>query len=69
MSLSEKDQISNQNLAITANLVDLAASIVSEVAGNDISNALNGQQVSGTHMRELCAARAKLALTKLAGGV
>jgi hypothetical protein len=69
MSLNEKDQISNQNLAVTANLVDLAASIVQGVAGNDISNAINGQFVSGGHLRELCAARLQLTLTQQLGGV
>lgn len=69
MSLSEKDQIRNQNLGPLANLTDLVAGVVIRIAGNEISNSLDGKLVSGAHMRQLVAARVNQAVAQKTGAV
>ncbi len=69
MSTEIQDQVCNQNLAVVANLTDLSSAIVQAVAGNEISNSLGGEQVSGAHMRQLMTAQIGLALAKRTGGL
>lgn len=69
MSLSEKDQIRNQNLGPLANLTDLVAGVVISIAGNEISNSLDGKLVTGAHMRQLVAARLNQAVAQKTGAV
>ncbi len=69
MGQYSKDQIRDQNLAVLANLTDLAAGIIMEVAGNEISNQLNGQLISGARVRELVVAKTQAVLSKQTGGV
>lgn len=68
MTISFQEEVRNQNLAVTANLTDLAATIITSVAGNEISNSLGGELVTGAHMRQLTAAQINLALAKKCGG-
>lgn len=68
MAQSQLDQVRNQNLAVLANLTDLAAGIVMEVSGNEISNSLNGQLVSGAHLRELVIAKVRATMARQPGG-
>lgn len=67
MQIPVQEQIRNQNLAVASTLTDLASTIVLAVAGNEISNTLGGELVTGTHMRQLVAARMQLALTQRGG--
>ncbi|MDH2154277.1 hypothetical protein [Stenotrophomonas sp. GD03657] len=69
MSTELQDQVRNQNLAVVANLTDLTSAIVQAVAGNEISNSLGGELVSGAHMRQLATAQIGLALAKQTGGL
>ncbi len=68
MSQSQLDRVRHQNLAVIANLTDLAAGIVSEVAGNEISNRLNGEMVTGSSLRELVVAKVRTTLAQQTGG-
>ena len=68
MSQPQLDRVRNQNLAVIANLTDLAAGIVSEVAGNEISNRLNGELVTGSSLRELVVAKVRTSLAQQTGG-
>ncbi len=62
------DQTRDQNLAVAANLTDLAATILTEVSGNEISNTIGGEPIGGQALRDMLAAKVGVALTKQSGG-
>lgn len=65
---SNLDQVRNQNLAILANLTDLAAGVLLDISGNEISNTMGGERIGGNALREMIAAKAGVALTQKTGG-
>lgn len=67
MSNTIKEQVVNTNLTVLSNLVALGAGAVLEIAGNDVSNQINGQDITLPVIELAVAARLRAALAPQTG--
>ncbi len=67
MNIDNQNALRDSNLAVLANVVELASQIVMNVAGNDIANTLGGQPVTPAYLHEAVAARVQANLTPFTG--
>ena len=59
-----KQQRVEKSLVALANATELASSIITEIAGNDISNSINGSTITRNAARTLIQSRFKQALER-----
>ena len=63
-----KTQLQNDNLAVLANAVELGSRVILDIAGNEISSAIGGQEITLAQINNALAARLKAALAPVTGG-
>jgi hypothetical protein len=62
MSLNRDQLALENNLMVLSNVTELAASVVTRIAGNNAANTLEGKPVSPAQLRQAVAARVQSAL-------
>ncbi len=62
-----ESQVLDQNLPVLANAVALVAGSINQIAGNDMSNALDGERVTPDAMEQLVAAKLQAKLAPMVG--
>lgn len=60
--------ITDSNLAVCINAVELVSGVVLNIAGNDIANTIDGKLVTPAYLSEAVAARINARLTPTTGG-
>ncbi len=63
-----KTQVLNENLAVLSNAVELGSRAILEIAGNEVSNAINGEEITLSQVQNALTARLKAALAPVTGG-
>lgn len=61
------DKITEANLNTLANANELAMNIIMNVAGEEVSNSINGEQVRPADLRDAISAKMQNVLTKKTG--
>lgn len=65
--LDVKTQVENENLSILANAVEFGSRTILEIAGNEVSNAINGEEISLPQANNVMMARLKANLVPVTG--
>jgi hypothetical protein len=60
-------EVAKQNLAVMTNAVELAAAIIANIAGNAISNQVEGQPVDDSYLKTAVASKLNAALIPYLG--
>lgn len=63
-----KTQVLNENLAVLSNAVELGSRAILEIAGNEVSNVINGEEITLSQVQNALTARLKAALAPVTGG-
>jgi len=63
-----RTQLQNDNLAVLANAVELGSRVIIDIAGNEISSAIGGEEITLSQINNAIAARLKAALAPATGG-
>lgn len=63
-----KTQARNENLAVLSNAVELGSRVILEIAGNEVSNSIDGEEITLSQLNNAMAARLKAALAPATGG-
>lgn len=63
-----KTQVLNDNLALLSNAVELGSRVIIDIAGNEVSNAIAGEEITLSQTQTALAARLKAALAPVTGG-
>lgn len=59
-----KDEMNSRTLATLANAVELASGVIEKIAGNDISNHINGKPIRPGDLADAVAANLQRELSK-----
>lgn len=68
MSIQDHTDPMADNLTVLSNAVELASKIILTTAGNDASNTLQGEMITGAFVADAVAARLQAKLMPFVGG-
>lgn len=65
--LDVKEQVQNENLTVLANAVEFGSRTILDIAGNEVSNAIAGEEITLAQANTVMMARLKASLVPATG--